>query len=190
MTDFSIAACKVGLLPSVDHVAVTRRALEQLKGIPIVLDPVLAAGVGTQLADLSTIEALREQLLPLATITTPNINEARQLVAGTTELAQIATRMHELQWAHVLITGSHAATTKVTNRLFFRGDCIQEIHWQRLSGQYHGSGCTLASAICAGLAHGQDILSASEQAQRYTWTVLKHAMRLGRGQALPKRSAQ
>ena len=188
MSDFSIAACKIGLLPSAEHAVLIANTLRQLGTVPIVVDPVLGAGVGTQVADTATTAVLREQLIPLATVATPNVIETVELLPESADPAHAAARMHGLGWGYVLMTGTHASTEKVINKLFHGGDCVQQLEWERLPGEYHGSGCTLASAVAARLAHGEDVLSASEQAQQYTWNALKNALHIGHGQALPNRS--
>jgi hydroxymethylpyrimidine/phosphomethylpyrimidine kinase len=87
----------------------------------------------------------------------------------------------------VLVTGTHEATNDVVNTLYGRGGLVRRDSWQRLSGSYHGSGCTLASAIAAMLANGLDIAEAVREAQDYTWHTLKKAYRPGMGQLLPDR---
>lgn len=88
---------------------------------------------------------------------------------------------------HVLITGTHAPTTQVYNRLYDATGLVQNLSWPRLPGSYHGSGCTLASALAAGLAHGLPVAQAASEAQEYAWQTLNHAYRPGMGQWIPDR---
>ena len=88
---------------------------------------------------------------------------------------------------YVLITGTHEPTPQVVNTLYGKDGVVRTDHWARLSGSYHGSGCTLASAIAAMLANGLDLAEAVREAQDYTWHALKKAYRPGMGQFLPDR---
>jgi len=87
----------------------------------------------------------------------------------------------------VLVTGTHDSTPDVINTLYHRGGVLRADTWKRLPGSYHGSGCTLASALAANLARGLDIGDAAYEAQDYTWHALAHAFRPGMGQYLPDR---
>ena len=87
----------------------------------------------------------------------------------------------------MLITGTHENTTEVINTLYEQQGMVRTDSWQRLPGTYHGSGCTLTSAIAACMAHGLSIEEAIEEAQEYTWQTLKNGFRPGMGQFIPDR---
>jgi hydroxymethylpyrimidine/phosphomethylpyrimidine kinase len=87
----------------------------------------------------------------------------------------------------VLITGTHENTPQVINTLYEQQGVVRTDSWQRLAGTYHGSGCTLASAVAATIANGLAIPEAVRDAQEYTWQTLKHAYRTGMGQLVPDR---
>ena len=93
----------------------------------------------------------------------------------------------ELGAEHVLITGSHERTDSIQNRLWGNQRFIADFTWERLPGQFHGSGCTLAAATAGLLAHGVDMVTATRNAQAYTFNTLKNARRLGMGQLIPYR---
>ena len=135
--------------------------------------------------------ALRELLLPRTTILTPNSTEARRLADGEDDeepsLAICAQRLIESGCGHVLITGTHEATAQVVNTLYGKAGLVRSDSWERLPGSYHGSGCTLASAIAAMLANGLELPEAVREAQDYTWHALAKAYRPGMGQFLPDR---
>jgi hydroxymethylpyrimidine/phosphomethylpyrimidine kinase len=88
---------------------------------------------------------------------------------------------------YVLITGTHEQTAKVTNTLYSERGVVRSDSWERLPGSYHGSGCTLASAIAALLAQGVEVPEAVHEAQEYTWQTLKAGFRPGMGQHIPDR---
>jgi hydroxymethylpyrimidine/phosphomethylpyrimidine kinase len=194
LEDMSVSAFKLGVLCSAENVRVIAEIMSDYPDIPLVFDPVLASGRGDSLSDEEVIEAMRELLLPQATIVTPNSLEARRLAATDQDeelesltLDVCAQRLLQIGAEYVLITGTHEVSTSVTNRLFNAAGLVRADEWQRLPGSYHGSGCTLASAIAAMLALGADLPDAVQQAQEYTWNTLVHAFRPGMGQAIPDR---
>jgi hydroxymethylpyrimidine/phosphomethylpyrimidine kinase len=159
--------------------------------VPLVFDPVLASGRGDAFATDEMTDAIRELLLPHTTILTPNSMEARRLADvdddDDTALVLCAERLIELGAEFVLITGTHEATPDVVNTLYAKSGVVRSDTWARLSGSFHGSGCTLASAIAAMLANGLDLPDAVREAQDYTWQTLRKAYRPGMGQFLPDR---
>jgi len=160
--------------------------------IPLILDPVLASGRGDELATEEMLEAMREMLLPQTTVLTPNSMEARRLAEEDSDdespdLATCAQRLISYGCEYVLVTGTHENTPKVINTLYGENGQIRSDRWDRLPGSYHGSGCTLASAIAANLASGQELGDAVRDAQDYTWQALAAGFRPGMGQHLPDR---
>jgi hydroxymethylpyrimidine/phosphomethylpyrimidine kinase len=148
---------------------------------------VLASGRGDTLADDNLVAALRADLLPRATVLTPNSVEARRL-AGREALDECPPALLDMGCRHVLVTGTHEDTAEVVNTLYARDGTPIAERWPRLPGSYHGSGCTLASALAAALARGLDVAAASHDAQAYTWNALKAGFRPGSGQFLPGRA--
>jgi len=190
IADLPPAVVKIGLLGSAEIArAVGELLTGELAGVPVVLDPVLAAGGGKPMAREDLIEVIRHTLLPLSFITTPNIPEARQLAGGLDAPDDCATELLNLGARHVLITGAHADEVDVVNRLY-GAEGAAAWHWPRLPQVYHGSGCTLASALAAGVALGLAVEEACQQAQQFTWESLASGFSLGRGQWLPNRLAQ
>lgn len=186
LSDLPVAAIKIGLIGD----AVIGRRLEKLlarhPAIPVVLDPVLAAGGGATLSDDDLRRVLLEGLLPRAELLTPNSREARELT-GTTALDDCARILLETGCRQVLITGGHEQGAQVINGLYGPEGLRASWAWERLPAEYHGSGCTLAAAIAALLACGLELEAAVRTAQEYTWQALAHGHRLGRGQLLPNR---
>jgi hydroxymethylpyrimidine/phosphomethylpyrimidine kinase len=134
-------------------------------------------------------------LLPQATLITPNSLEARRLAfmndseedEENASLDDAAKRLLAAGCEHVLITGTHERTQEVTNTLYAQNGTVRSWQWDRLPGSYHGSGCTLTSAIAACLAHGLSVEEAVAEAQEFTWATLKSAFRPGMGQHIPDR---
>jgi hydroxymethylpyrimidine/phosphomethylpyrimidine kinase len=191
LEDISVSAIKLGVLGSADNVAAVARILAEHPGVPVVVDPVLASGRGDELAGREIVDAMCAQILPRALIATPNSLEARRLAraddGGAPDLAQCARRLIALGCQYVLITGTHEPGAEVVNTLYAQAGAVRADRWTRLPGSYHGSGCTLASAIAAGLARGLAVPDAVREAQAYTWRALAGGFRAGHGQLLPDR---
>ena len=193
LEDVPVAAFKIGLLGSVENIAAIAEVLADYPDIPLVLDPVLASGRGDELANDDMLDAMRELLIPQTTIITPNSMEARRLALDEDNeeddptLEECAKRILLMGCEYVLITGTHEQTPKVINTLYSERGVISSDSWARLPGIYHGSGCTLASAIAALMAQGVAVPEAVKEAQEYTWQTLNAGFRPGMGQHIPDR---
>jgi len=193
LEDVPVAAFKIGLLGSVENIAAIAEVLADYPDIPLVLDPVLSSGRGDELANDDMMDAMRELLIPQTTIITPNSMEARRLALDEDNeeddptLEECAKRILAMGCEYVLITGTHEQTPKVTNTLYSEHGVVSIDSWARLPGIYHGSGCTLASAIAALLAQGVAVPEAVKEAQEYTWQTLNAGFRPGMGQHIPDR---
>ena len=187
LEDINISAIKIGLLDNVAVIETIHTILMQHPDIPVILDPVLATGASTSLSSDHAHQALRELLIPVTTVLTPNSKEARQLAPQADNLPACAISLLDDGCEFVLITGTHEPTEKVTNTLYSNNRKLEEFHWPRLQGEYHGSGCTLAASIAGLLAQGNEPFSALHEAQEYTWQSLKHGYRIGKGQYIPNR---
>jgi hydroxymethylpyrimidine/phosphomethylpyrimidine kinase len=191
LEDMPVDAFKIGVLGSVENISAIAEILADYPDVPLVVDPVLASGRGDELASDEMLHALRELLLPRTTVLTPNSTEARRLADVEDDeepsLAVCAQRLIEAGCEHVLITGTHEPTEQVINTLYGKAGVVRSDSWQRLPGSYHGSGCTLASAIAAMLANGLELPEAVREAQDYTWHALARGYRPGMGQFLPDR---
>ena len=191
LEDMPVDAFKIGVLGSVEIIAAIAEIVSDYPDVPLILDPVLSSGRGDEFATDEMMHAMRELLLPHTTILTPNSMEARRLAEMDDEdeaaLALCAERLIAMGAEFVLVTGTHEATPNVVNTLYGKSGIVRTDTWARLPGSYHGSGCTLASAIAAMLANGLDLPEAVREAQEYTWQALKKAYRPGMGQFLPDR---
>ena len=186
LADFKISAIKIGLIGSYNAALAIQQILLEQPQLPVVLDPILAAGGGTALASEQLRTAIVELLLPLTTVLTPNSMEAR-ILAGQDDLDHCGRILQAKGADYVLITGAHESSDLVHNRLFMPEHKTQTYDWERLPHSYHGSGCTLAAAIAALLAQGLDAFTAIGEAQDYTWEALASAYRPGSGQYNPNR---
>jgi hydroxymethylpyrimidine/phosphomethylpyrimidine kinase len=186
LADMPVAAFKIGLLGSAAIARTLRVLLDENQDIPLVVDPITAAGGGTPLAGDDLVAAICD-LMPRVTVVTPNSVEAQRLAPGAGDRDACAARLLELGCRYVLVTGTHEATDAVTHSLYGRDGTVDTRTWPRLAHDYHGSGCTLAAAIAGLLARGLEPTDAVREAQAYTWKTLEHGHRPGRGQHLPDR---
>lgn len=186
LADLPVKAIKIGLIGHHDTAAAIHAILASHPQIPVVLDPVLAAGGGAELASERLIEAVTDLLLPCTTMLTPNSEEARRLT-GLADLHECGLALLDKGCDYVLITGTHETSPAVSNQLFHDGRCLETFTWDRLPASYHGSGCTLASAVAGLIAQGLDPFQAAMEAQDYTWHALEAAYQPGQGQHNPNR---
>jgi hydroxymethylpyrimidine/phosphomethylpyrimidine kinase len=188
---FQIAAIKIGITGSKDNVAVIGDTIKRIKqehnDVPVVLDPVLASGHGDALSRDDAVAMVRP-LQSLATLITPNLHEATQLCDGETSLAAQASKLLRTT-PHVLIKGGHGEGDEVINT-WFSAAHEQTWQWPRLSSSFHGSGCTLASAIAACLATGLDMQQALSTSQRWVQASLSTAYSIADGQRIPARTVK
>lgn len=182
-----INAIKIGIVGSAANAQVIAEVIETLRVTetdpPVVLDPVLASGHGDTLTKGDAVQALAP-LRRLATLITPNLPEARALCSVEDIDAQAEILLHDAP--HVLIKGGHGDGDTVINA-WFSANGRRDWQWPRLDGEFHGSGCTLASAIAARLARRMLMEAALDAAQHYTQRCLSGAFSIAQGQQIPDR---
>ena len=187
-----IAAVKIGIVGSRANAECIAALLVQLKAaqpdLPVVLDPVLASGHGDALTREDAV-AVIAPLLAHATLVTPNLPEAIALCSGATDPAEQAAVLIAYGAAHVLIKGGHGAGDTLVNQWFGADGASHAWQSPRLHGEFHGSGCTLASAIAGRLAQGDNMRAAIEAGQSYCHEALAHAFTIAPGQAIPNRTS-
>jgi hydroxymethylpyrimidine/phosphomethylpyrimidine kinase len=180
--DIGVDAVKVGMLGTAETVDAVVTALGLLGEAPVVVDPVMVAESGAVLLDAGAREALVERLLPLATVVTPNIPEARALTGAAEGASQeeLARGVAALGPDVVVVTGGHSE--EVVD-LFFDGSRLVEIEGRRHpDGASHGSGCTHSSALAAHLARGETPLEAARAAREIASAAVAAGLRgIGRG---------
>jgi hydroxymethylpyrimidine/phosphomethylpyrimidine kinase len=187
LEDMPVAAFKTGVLGSAANLAAVETIVSEYRDIPLVVDPVLSTGRGDALSDRPLEEGYRSMLFPLTTLATPNSIEMKKLGASGDTAEACAQELMSLGCEYVLCTGTHVPTAEVSHFLYGHRRLLETIRQERLPHDFHGSGCTLASACAAGLAQGFDVAAAVREALDFTWHALKNGHQLGMGQALPDR---
>ena len=185
LDDLPVRAAKTGMLSSE---AVVRAVVDLIKRRPfppLVVDPVVVAKDGTHLLSEGGIRAVREELLPLAAIITPNVPEAEALteidIASVEDAGRAAAKLQDLGCTWVLLKGGHLRGPKVTD-LLLGPDGEQILSSPRLpGGPFHGTGCALSAAIASYLALGRSVAEAAREGREFVQQLLKSAQQLGEG---------
>lgn len=182
--DFSVAAIKIGMLGTPGLCRTIARSLAGYRQIPLIVDPVLAATTGASLTRGKMVAAIRRHLIPQADLLTPNLPEAEQLLGrrlvNREALLDAAHALRELGSAAVLLKGGHLPGPEVSDVLVSASG-VQWFSHPRVNAEGHGTGCTLAAAIAAGMANGSTLETAVAEAIEFVNRALSLAYRPGRG---------
>lgn len=187
LNDIGADCIKTGMLYSTPIIAAVADILENLATpIPLLIDPVMVAKGGARLLDREAIELLKQRLLPLASLITPNLPEAEALtglkVRNPEAMQHVAEALLELGPAAVLLKGGHLPGNHLRDLLMTR-DYQENLQSRRIPTRHtHGTGCTLASAIATGLAQGQTLSEAVRRAHTYVQKAIQAAPGYGQGQ--------
>lgn len=186
--DLPIKCVKSGMLGTTDNIAALAEFLAQHPEYLYVLDPVLVANSGGSLGNQETLVKAFAQLIPFATVITPNTVELRALT-GENDLDLATKKLFAMGAKAVLVKGGHEDTPEyIRNALYIQNELVSETRCPRLDGEYHGSGCSLASFIAGRLALGDDLKVAVHHSETWLFGVLKNAESpVTNGQKIPKR---
>jgi len=185
--DIGVDAAKTGLVADADAVEAVARAVRDFEVTPLVVDPVVQASTGHALASVDTLDAVRALLVPLATVVTPNLDEAASLVGGVVEdrpAMEAAARWLTARGASAaLITGGHLPGPPVDCLVLANRPDVVWLEGRRVEQvNTHGTGCVLSAAVAANLALGADIETACRRAKGFVARAIAGGVSLGRGQ--------
>jgi hydroxymethylpyrimidine/phosphomethylpyrimidine kinase len=185
-TDIGVDAAKTGMLANASIVEAVAAAIEEEAVHPLVVDPVSVSKHGHPLLTADAIAAIRDRILPLATLVTPNLPEAAALTGSEVEtrehMRRAADAMLRLGASAVLVKGGHLPGADEAADLFSDGVSEEWLVAPRLeTANTHGTGCTLSAAIAAHLALGADLLAAVDAGKRFVTEAIRHALALGHG---------
>ncbi len=186
MEDIGADAVKTGMLSSSAIIVTVAERIRHYRIINLVVDPVMVAKSGDPLLRPEAVEALKSDLLPLALVVTPNLPEAETLLGRRIEtdddIREAAKAIHLLGPKIVVVKGGHRSGDAVD--LYFDGSEFEEFYAPRIPTQNtHGTGCTFASAIAAGLAKGRSPRDAVAEAKKYLTGAIQHAYSIGGGRS-------
>jgi len=182
--DLTIAAVKIGMLATAEAAVVVASFLKAHSIDHVVLDPIIRSSSGADLITRDGLQIVRDEILPLATVITPNIDEAAALtglgVRNATEMKAAAARLHQLGARNVIITAGHLDPPD--DLLSRQGKPLTMLKGKRISsGSTHGTGCAFSTALACNLALGSDLLAAAKAAKRYVEAALRRAPAIGKG---------
>jgi hydroxymethylpyrimidine/phosphomethylpyrimidine kinase len=186
LSDIGTDSVKTGMLFSAEIISLVAEKLKKYEVRNIVVDPVMIAKGGASLLQAEAVKALTEELLPIATVITPNLPEAakmlgREEMKTVDEMKQAALDLHKLGPAYVVIKGGHLSDGPAID-LLFDGETIHELHTERIETKHtHGTGCTFAAAIAAELAKGSPIKEAVETAKAFITAAISCSLDIGGG---------
>lgn len=182
--DIDFKVVKIGLLGSSSQIKTIAKLLINRTDLFIVLDPIIVSSSDNELSTDSMIEAMRNDLIPLCSLLTPNLSELSSLAPGLNEQSAVAS----LKCPWVLVTTSDSSEVEIEHRLYHHSNLVSKFTYKKLPGNYHGSGCTLSSAISALIATDVSVEDSCRRALDYTYQTLLNAKKLGKMQYHPNRT--
>jgi len=185
MQDIGADAVKTGMLSNTQIIKIVNKKIKEYQVKNLVIDPVMVAKGGDRLLREDAIEALKEDLIPLAMVVTPNLSEAEVLtglnIKNIDDMKEAARKIYKLGPKNVLIKGGHLLSNQAVD-LLYNGESFKEFSSERINTKNtHGTGCTLSSAIAAGLAQEREVEEAVEIAKRYITLAIKNSLAIGHG---------
>jgi len=186
--DMPISAIKIGMIGTFEALEVIENCLRDHPTIPVILDPIISSGSGQQLAQYQLHTQMLKRLIPLTTLVTPNSDELEILIGHSVEAETGAFHLLGLGCTAVAVTGGHYNTTKVRNRLWQDYQLKYDRSWNRIAGQFHGTGCTFSASAAGFIGQGMTISQAVLKADEFCWQAISKAERPGQGQLIPHRT--
>ncbi len=185
MQDIGADAVKTGMLSNTQIIKIVNKKIKKYQVKNLVIDPVMVAKGGDRLLREDAIEALKEDLIPLAMVVTPNLSEAEVLtglkIKNIDDMKEAARKIYKLGPKNVLIKGGHLLSNQAVD-LLYNGESFKEFSSERINTKNtHGTGCTLSSAIAVGLAQEREVEEAVEIAKRYITLAIKNSLAIGHG---------
>ena len=186
LEDIGVDAVKTGMLPSAEIIRTVTQKIKQFDIKCIVVDPVTVSTGGDRLVPDEALEVMKTELFPLATVVTPNLQEAEFLIGheitGNQGLEEAAREIFKLGCQSVIVKGGHLVDPEHSTDYLYDGEELEPLVGPRLdSRNTHGSGCTFASALAAYLARGLDLKEAAHRAKEFVTEAIRHSLALGHG---------
>ncbi len=182
LSDFIPDATKIGMLYSRANAEAVSAVVSAYSLRNVVLDPVIRSSSGRRLSEKDAVDAIREKLLPLCSVITPNIAEASQLtgiiIRDRKGMEDAATRLREYGCDVVIVTGGHLEKTAVD--VLYNGS-FHYLRSRKLAGEFHGTGCAFSAAVAAALGKGKSPIEAAKAAKRFMNRSLKRSFSSGAG---------
>ncbi len=184
VSDIPPGAVKTGMLLTAGNVEVVAAKVREYALTKLVVDPVVTSSSGRTLLNADALDKLRHQLLPLALIVTPNLDEARLLtgvdVRAPEDMEEAALRIHSFGPKYVYMKGGHLDGDAID--VLFDGERFESLHHERIQARNsHGTGCVLSAAMTAYLSRGENVFSAAQHAKQFVTAAIRKGLELGGG---------
>ena len=186
LSDFKIDVLKIGVLKGTRIIEETKKIIDKLKNIKVVIDPVIRASTGGLLSDKTDLEALRELIFPNAYLITPNLKEAK-ILSGEEDLNLVIEKLRSFSSCYFLIKDVNLSQDQIVNHLYSNKELKKSWSIPKIPGSFHGTGCHLASSISCFLAHSKGLKESIELGQKNTFEGINSSVELGKGQSILKR---
>ena len=179
--DIKVDAIKVGMAGDLDTINAIVKAIKRYKPAHLVVDPVMVATSGDSLLSRDSIKTLKDNLIPMAGVLTPNLPEACVLLGYEDTQQNMAKALLELGCSAVLLKGGHGDGSQSIDIFADKKGGFEQLNAARINGKFHGTGCTLSSAIAAFMAKGLSALDACKEAKKYVTRAIQNADKLNAG---------
>jgi len=185
MQDIGADAVKTGMLSNAQIIKIVSKKIKEYQVRNLVIDPVMITKGGDRLLREDAVKELKEDLIPLAIVVTPNFSEAEVLsglrIQNIEDMKEAAREIYKLGAKNVLVKGGHLLSEEAID-LLYNGQTFSEFKAERIDTKNtHGTGCTLSSAIAAELAKGKEVEEAIKIAKRYITLAIKNSLTIGHG---------
>ena len=186
MQDIGADAVKTGMLSNAQIIKIVSKKIKEYQVRNLVIDPVMITKGGDRLLREDAVKELKEDLIPLAIVVTPNFSEAEVLsglrIQNIEDVKEAAREIYKLGAKNVLVKGGHLLSSEEAIDLLYNGQTFSEFKAERIDTKNtHGTGCTLSSAIAAELAKGKEVEEAIKIAKRYITLAIKNSLTIGHG---------
>nr|7L07_A Chain A, Ancestral Protein AncC [synthetic construct] len=187
LEDIGVDALKTGMLATAEIIELVAEKIKEYNVKNVVVDPVMIAKGGDSLLHEEAAEALREELIPLATVVTPNLPEAEvlsgmRIIKTVEDMKEAAKKIHEMGAKYVLVKGGHLEGDDEAVDVLFDGEEFEIFESERIDTKHtHGAGCTFSAAITAELAKGYSLKEAVKTAKEFITEAIRHSFPLGQG---------
>lgn len=190
ISDIRINMVKIGVLPSLDIIEkIKEEVLDRLKGVKVIVDPIIKSSTGGIFLNRDAIEGLKTLIFPKSFLITPNLEEIK-ILSGKKDLASAVNSLFSFSPEYILVKDIKESEEHILNHLYSKNGLEHSWSHPRLKGNYHGTGCYLASSIACFLALSNNIEKAIDQAQLDTIKAVRNSIKIGKGLKILKRNSE
>lgn len=184
--DISFNAIKLSLLGSGENINNISQLLKKYQNLPIVFDPIIKSGQEQELTIKKNIELIKNKIIPYCLLITPNKSELKKLFPNINQ-KKAAKEIYKIGCPYMLVTATDTAKIMIKHKLYHNGELLKTFKYKKLNNKFHGTGCTLASSICANIVNGYTVKSSCKKGLKYSYKAITNSKKLGNYQLHPNR---